>query len=302
MDLHYLKVFHTVAKYSSFKKASEVLHISQPALSVQIKKLENQSSVILFNRIGNKVYLSENGSILYSYTKRIFSLVDEMEHMIMNQTDIVGGTINLGGSNTPGTYILPSVIGEMKRLYPDATINLHIANTSEITTLVENGTLDIAINGGECNYSKNIIEEKLFDDRLIIAASPKNSMSEKEYVTIAELSDENFIVHEKTSQLYSCFKEFIDDFNIPENICMYLGNIDAIKHAIMVNLGISIIPYYAVKFEIEVGLIKELKLNHNVTNYPYKLIYNKNKNISLTARKFMEILRNMYGSQKEEKK
>jgi DNA-binding transcriptional LysR family regulator len=280
-----------VAKYASFKKASEILHISQPALSIQIKKLESQINMKLFYKTKNKIYLSENGLLLYEYTKKIFSLVEEMESAISSHSDYIGGTINLGGSNTPGTYILPIAIGEMKRHYPAVTINLHIANTSEIMTLVENGSLDMAVNGGNCNYSGLIISEELFCDKLVIVASPMNLLCKKDYVDIDDLTGESFVVHEKTSQLYNNYRTFITDQNIPENISMYLGSIDAIKHAVNANLGISIMPFYAVKSEIEMGLLRELKVDYKNFRYPYNLIYNKNKNISYTAKKFIEILK-----------
>lgn len=291
MELHYLEIFNTVAKYSSFKKASEILHISQPALSIQVKKLEGQISLKLFYKLGNKMYLSDGGIMLYEYTKKIFSIIEEMENNISSQNGFIGGTINVGGSNTPGTYILPIVIGEMKKLYPSVTVNLHIANTSEITTLIDNGTLDVAVNGGNCNYNNFVFVEKLFDDRLVIVASPKNKLCEKEYVDIDDLSEESFIVHETTSQLYTCFKIFIDEYNIPENISMYLGSIDAIKQAVSVNLGISIMPYYAVKAEILMGLLKELNMGRGDFDYPYNLIFNKNKYHSLTTQKFIEVLK-----------
>ena len=179
MDLHYLEIFNAIAEHSSFKKASEILHISQPALSIQIKKLESQTSLKLFYKAGNKIYLSESGLVLYGYTKKIFSMIAEMESNIANLNTTIGGIINLGASNTPGTYILPDIIGEMKKLYPSVTINLHIANTSEITNLVENGTLDIAVNGGNCNYNNMISSEKLFIDRLVIIASPENRLCKK---------------------------------------------------------------------------------------------------------------------------
>lgn len=290
MDLHYLEIFNTVAKYSSFKKASEILHISQPALSIQIKKLESQADLKLFYKSSNKIYLTQEGFMLYEYTRKIFTLVEEMENHVSNRSEYIGGTIILGGSNTPGTYILPTAIGEMKKRYPSVTFNLHIANTSEITTLVENGTLDIAVNGGNCNYSSFVSVEKLLDDKLVIVASPMNRLSEKEHIDIEDLTEESFIVHEKTSQLYTCFRIFTKELNIPENISMYLGNIDAIKQAVNANLGISIMPYYAVKTEIANGLLKELRIDFEKFDYPYNLIYNKNKSLSLTMEKFIEVL------------
>lgn len=293
MDLHYLEIFNSIAEQSSFKKASEILHISQPALSIQMKKLETQTSLKLFYKSGNKIYLSESGLILYGYTKKIFSLVEEMEDSLTHLSETIGGTINLGGSNTPGTYILPLVIGEMKKLYPSVTINLHIANTSEITTLIDNGTLDIAVNGGNNSYNNYIYTEKLLCDRLVIIASPDHNLCNKGAININDISEESFIVHEKTSQLYTCYKSFIDEHHIPNNINMYLGSIDAIKHAVNANLGISIIPFHAVKFELEKGYLKELKLGTDKLDYTYNLIYNKEKNVSLSLQKFIEVLKNV---------
>lgn len=291
MDLHYLEIFNTVAKYTSFKKASEVLHISQPALSIQVKKLEAQTGLKLFYKIGNKIYLSDSGNMLYDYTKKIFTIIEEMENNITNLKEVIGGTINLGGSNTPGTYILPKVIGEMKKKYPSVIVNLHIADTSEITNLIENGTLDVAVNGGNCIYNSNIYVEKLFDDRLVMVASPDNKLCEKSTIDIEDLTDTSFIVHSTTSQLYTNFKKFTEEAGISENISMYLGSIDAIKYAIYADLGISIMPYYAVKFEIEMGLLKELNIKSKDFSYPYSLIYNKNKYLSTATLKFIEILK-----------
>lgn len=294
MDLHYLELFHTIAMYSSYKKASEVLHISQPALSIQIKKLEQQINSKLFYKVGNRMLLSDCGNMLYAYTSKIFAIVEEMEQNISNLSEFVGGIITLGASNTPGIYILPHIIGEMKRLYPSVTINMHIANTSEISTLIENGTLDIAINGGNCIYSNSLYVEKLFDDRLVVIASPRNPLSDKNNIDFEELTSECFIVHEKTSQLYSCYKIFIEENNLSKNISMYLGSIEAIKHAVQANLGISIIPYYAVKSEIEMGLLSELNINTRKYDYPYNLIYHMNKNNSITIQKFIEVLRSTF--------
>lgn len=297
MDLHYLEIFNAVAKYTSFKRAAELLHISQPALSIQIKKLENQINAKLFYKVGNKMYLSECGIKLYNYTKRIFTIVEEMENSILNQNETIGGTINIGGSNTPGTYLLPVAIGEFRKLYPEVTVNLHVANTSEIMMLVENAALDIALNGGNYNYNSSICSEKLLDDKLVIVAWPGHKLCAKEYVNVEELAKESFVVHETTSQLYTSFKIFIEKYKIPENIGMYLGSIDALKHAVYAELGISIMPYYAVKSEIEMGLLKELKISSEIFDYPYNLIYNKNKSISLTTKKFVELLKQLYQSE-----
>lgn len=291
MDLHYLEIFNTIAKYESYKKASDILHISQPALSIQIKRLEEQIGLKLFNKIGNHIQLSENGIMLQEYTQRIFSIVDELKENILDQKNFIGGTLNLGGSNTPGTYILPEVIGAFKKEYPGIKVNLHIGNTAEISHLINNGTLDIAVNGGNCAYGSCIYVEHLFEDRLVLAASIQNKLLKLESVTKENLSDIDFVVHKTDSQLFTYYQKFIEQLEIPENISMYLGNIDAIKRAVESNLGISLIPYVAVKFELQYGILKEVKLSDYEFHYSYSLIYNKNKSLSATSSKFTDFLR-----------
>lgn len=291
MDLHYLELFNTVAQYESYKKASEILHISQPALSIQIKKLEEQIGLKLFNKIGNRIFLNKNGLMLQEYTNRIFDIIHELENRISITQNFIGGTLNVGGSNTPGSYILPDIIGEFNKQYPNLKFNLHIGNTSEISHLITSGTIDIALNGGNCFYHNNIYVEKLFDDQLVIVASPQNPYCSLKVVEVEDLREMNFIVHKTDSQLYSYYVDFIRAINIPEKITMCLGNIDAIKRAVSSNLGVSLMPYVAVKFELQYGLLKLLNLPVQHPSYPYSLIYNKNKSLSATSKKFIELVR-----------
>ena len=169
--------------------------------------------------------------------------------------------------------------------------NLHIGNTSDISHLITSGIIDIALNGGNCFYHNNIYVEKLFDDQLVIVASPHNPYCNHKVVEVEDLREMNFIVHKTDSQLYSYYIDFIRAINIPEKITMCLGNIDAIKRAVSSNLGVSLIPYVAVKFELQFGLLKLLNLPVQTPGYPYSLIYNKNKSLSPTSKKFIELVR-----------
>lgn len=292
MELHYLKLFHAVAEYESFTKAAEVLHISQPALSIQIKKLEESLELKVFDKIGNRIVLNENGKTLFTYTQKIFNILDEAEATLLNKRTEISGVINVGGSNTPGTYILPQIIGHFKNSYPNVTINLHISTTDEIARRVENGYLDFAVNGGVMSYNNTIYTEKLIEDPLVIAASLDCAYTQKEHVTLSELKNLNFIVHESNSQLFRTAKTFIDSLNAPiEQIRLTLGNIDAIKQAVIANLGVALIPKSAIMLELKLGIIKELMVPDNQLFYPYNLIYNKNKYLSLASKKLIQSVR-----------
>ena len=291
MDLHYLRLFNTLAKELNFSRAADALFISQPAVSMQIKKLENDLNLKLFDKIGKNIFLNDNGKILYDYTKKVFSLVEEAETRLLSINGEFRGNINIGASNTPGTYILPKVLGKFKEQYPSVNTTLHVANTYRIEKMIFENKIDFAINGGDIPYKSQVYVERMAEDKLLFVASP-----ESKYITTLEiepkdLSDAKFIVHEKNSQLFKLTEEIVGKLGFPLNINMSLGSIDAIKQAVAAGLGISIIPKSTITTEIKYEILKEINLKGLGWIYPYNLIYHKNKNLSPIAEKLIEMIR-----------
>lgn len=291
MDLHHLRLFHTLAVEQSYTKAADSLFISQPALSMQIKKFEDELGVKLFDKVGNKNVLNDNGNLLFEYTQKIFSTIEEAKYQLIKKADCISGTVNIGGSNTSGTYILPKIIGAFKNLYPNVNVNLHVSDTNEISHLILESKLDFALNGGTLKYGNNIYIEKLMEDQIVLAVSPQNKLAGKEYINSSDLDGNNFITHERHSQLYLLAEKIIEEMHFPSEITMTFGNIDAIKQAVSANLGVSLIPLSAVSFELKIGIIKELKIKNKSWSYPHNLIYNKNRYLSPAARKLMDMVR-----------
>ncbi|MGL4799380.1 MAG: LysR family transcriptional regulator [Cellulosilyticaceae bacterium] len=291
LDLHYLKLFHVVAQNQSFTKASEILHITQPALSIQIKKLEEGLGMKLFDKTGNKIQLNANGTLLLSYTKQIFELIDEATHKLVDESQLIQGEINIGGSNTPGTYILPKIIGRFKEKYPYVKINLKIGTTEEIAYLVTTGNIDIAINGGYIDYGNAIESLKLMDDEIILAASKTSELEAN--VTAEALGKANFIIHDTNSQLYKVVKDFLKTKDIERECTLAFNTIDAIKQAVAANLGVSLIPKVALELELELGMIKQLYIGEP-QSYPYYLIYNKYKYLSPAKKKFIQCIQTFF--------
>ncbi len=294
MELHYLEIFNTVAGLQNYRKASDEMHISQPALSIEIKRLEEQIGLKLFDRIGNRIYLNDNGRMLQKYTNNIFSIIHDMEGAIQEEKIHVGGIINIGASNTPGTYILPKMMAQFRRDYPDVSFSMTIGSTSEIARKIESAGLDMAVNGGECEFGRQIHIEKIYDDRLVLVASVKNPAAALEKVCPDDIRGMSFIVHKADSQLYADYRMLIKKMNIPECVAMSLGNIDAIKNSVKTDIGISLVPEASVKEEIRSGELKVLNISGIDIEYPYRLIYNNNKTLSIAAIKFMEYMRSIY--------
>lgn len=291
MDLHCLKLFHIAATERNMTEAANKLYLTQPALSMQLKKFEQQLGIRLFDKVGNRNVLNDNGRLLYNYSQQVFSIIDEAKIALMENKDLITGNLVIGGSNTAGTYILPKMIGIFKKLYPKVKVNLHVADTSEITKLVMENKLDFAINGGYITYNNNIYCEKLMEDRMIFAVAPHSVLARKRVIVPEDLQGISFVGHERQSQLYLFIEKIIEEYKLPTEITMTFNNIDAIKQAVEADLGVSIIPYSAVRNELNTGLIEEISLQNQSWYYPLSLIYNKGRHLSPASLKMIDIVK-----------
>jgi len=154
-----------------------------------------------------------------------------------------------------------------------------------------NGRLDFAVNGGDLGYNKNTYIEKLTEDRIVLAIASTNPIAEKKSVHPSDLLGLSFISHESNSQMYKLVESIIKELGMDSRITMTLGSMEAIKQAVAADLGISAIPFSAVSLELDLGSIKELKIDGKAWSYPYKLIYNKNRYLSPAVKKLMELVR-----------
>lgn len=285
MDLHYLWLFYKVAQHLSFSKAAEELHLSQPTVSMQIKKLESDLGVTLLDRFGKKIYLSSEGQFVFRYAEKIFDTVKELEEQIAFRKGQIIGNIHIGTSNTPSVHILPYLLGMFKQCYPEINAHLHIGNTYEILNMISTNQVDFAVIGGTYDYTKNFIVKKLYDDKMIMIASPQNPLSQKDFVRAKDLIDQFFIAHEPDSNLYHTTQYIIkNDLNIPLHTSMILGNITAINHAVAANLGISLVPLSSAKYLLEKGIVQKISVEDKAWKYPFYLVYYRDKNLSVPSK------------------
>jgi DNA-binding transcriptional LysR family regulator len=291
MDLHYLWLFYKVAQHLSFSKAAEELLLSQPTISMQIKKLEAELGINLFERFGKSIYLSKDGQLVFIYAEKIFDTVKELEGQISLQKGQIAGSIHMGSSNTPGVHIMPYVIGLFKKKYPEVNVHLHIGNTQNILNMIITNAVDFAVIGGKYDYKKTFEAKKVAEDEMIIIGSPDNPLTQKPIVTADDLINQSFITHELSSNLYEASELIVkNDLKIPFNVAMVLGNTDAIKHAVAANLGISIVPAASVKHYLQIGAVKKISIENNIWKYPYYLVYYGDKSFSTPSKLLLKTI------------
>ena len=291
MRLHYLKIFHSLATHLSYSKAAKELYISQPAVSMQIKKLEEELGCKLFDKVGRKIQLNNYGKILYEYTKQIFCLIDDAKRSIDSQSYTVSGSVAIGASNTPGSYIMPFIIGDFMKKYDQVTVSLHVGNTAEVENMLLTGQIDFGILGGTPINTSKIAYEKACSDDLIVVASPTNALVRKENLLPSDFDHCNIITHDKSSNLYAATKEFLEALGIHSTTSMHFGEVDAIKQAAMADLGIGFVPRSSAKLELEAGFLKEIPIYGVKFRYPYNIVQLKNTQMTHATSKLLEYVK-----------
>jgi DNA-binding transcriptional LysR family regulator len=266
MDDHRLKVFCTVAETKSFSKASEIIHLTQPAVSLQIQALEEIYETKLFDRSSSTVTLTPAGEILYKYAKQILSLYAQVEKEIATLTGLIKGSVRLGASTTIANYLLPSVISDFKKRNNRVRFHLLIGNTKRIVDHLNNGIISFGLVEGDVSKFK-IKAEKVLKDELVVIVSPEHPFSNRKNISVSELVKEPFILREEGSGTRQIIENYLLKYGISVsdlNVTAVLGGTEAIKEAVEDGTGISIVSKWAVRREVSRGTLKMLLTSFSI--------------------------------------
>jgi DNA-binding transcriptional LysR family regulator len=293
MEDHKLRVFCAVAETKSFSKASELIHLTQPAVSLQIQAMEELYETRLFDRSGNSINLTPAGEILYKRAKEILALYAEAQHNISEITGAIKGSLSIGASSTIGNYLLPHIIAAFKKKVPQVNISLVVSNTKTITERLNAGEIDIALVEGDVSKQRFSVET-LISDELVVIMSPAHAWSERRSLSAIELTKEPLILREEGSGTRQIILKHLDEHGIKLDqlkIALVMGSTEAIKGAVEEGLGVSIMSGWAVRKWLKMGLLKaatckDLKFHRNFTIISPKRNYSTH-----TAKEFLNFLR-----------
>ncbi len=258
-----LQVFHTVAKLLSFTKAAEALHMTQPAVTFQVRQLEEQFNTRLFDRTHNRISLTRAGEVVQERAAKIFDLYAEMENAVRELTGEVSGSLIIGASTTIAEYMLPALLGDFKRHHPDIKLYLQVANTETIVSMVENNDLDLGVVEAPVG-NKNLLVEVCRSDGLVAIVPPDHPLAAREKVTIKELMGYPYICREEGSGTRDVILDYLASNGMSSedlDVIMELGNPEAIKGAVEAGMGISIISAATIVKELRLGTLVSIPLD-----------------------------------------
>jgi DNA-binding transcriptional LysR family regulator len=273
-----LQVFHTVARLLSFTKAAETLHMTQPAVTFQVRQLEEYFNTRLFDRTHNRISLTEAGKRVFEYSDRIFELYSEMEHAVREMTGDVSGILMIGASTTIAEYMLPALLGDFKKKYPDVNLQLKVSNSDGIVHMVENNVIDLGVVESPV-LNKNLVVEVCRVDQLVAVVSPNHPLANREAVTINELLEYPYICREEGSGTREVIAEYMTDQGIHNgqvHLTMELGSPESIKGAVEAGMGVSIMSSATVQKELKLGTLVPLTLAPALER-PFSFVHQKQK-------------------------
>jgi DNA-binding transcriptional LysR family regulator len=273
-----LQVFHTVARLQSFTKAADALHTSQPAVTFQIRQLEEDFNTRLFDRTHNRIRLTEVGQKLYEHADKILQEYAEMERAIRALTGEMSGMLHIGASTTIAEYMLPVLLGDFKAEHPEVNIRLRVSNTDGIVSMIENNTIDLGVVEAPVT-NKNLSVEICRIDQLVAIIPPGHALESRAWVNTTELATYPFILREEGSGTREVMSEYFNRAGVSLdhlNIIMELGSPEAIKGAVTAGMGISILSRVTIQKELQLGTLREVKLAPPLER-PFSFVRQKQK-------------------------
>lgn len=293
MEDHKLKVFCTVAETKSFSKTSQIIHLTQPAVSLQIQALEELYETKLFDRSSNTINLTSAGEVLYRYSKCILELYAELEMEIGKITGLIKGSISIGASTTVGNYVLPNLIFDFKKTHPKIGINIQIGNTKRVLDLLNSGVIDFGLVEGDTSGHK-IKVEPLLSDELVFILPSVHPWSKKKTISILEITEEPFIVREEGSGTRQIIEKYLLSHGIKisdMHVVLVLGSTESIKEAVERGMGISIMSRWAVRKEVKYGTLKYITAKEDRMLRNFSLTMPKNSVVSHAVDEFISYIR-----------
>lgn len=273
-----LQVFHAVAKHLSFTKAAEALFMTQPAVTFQIKQLEDQYNTRLFERGHGRICLTPAGETVLQYAEKILAMSDELDARLGEMTGEMRGPLLVGASTTIAEFILPRVLGEFNALYPQVRARLIVANSEIIESRVGEHTLDIGLIEGPAHQAE-LQTEVCCEDELVVICAPDYPLSGEAGITPDALRDYEFISREPGSGTRAVTDNYFQAAGIPPRdlkTLMELGSPEALKGVVATGLGYAIVSKVVCEKECQLGSLVSIPLEPPLTR-TLSLIYPRDR-------------------------
>jgi len=288
LTLRQLQVFESAATNLNFSVAAKQLFLSQPAVSMQIKQLEDNIGLPLFEQIGKKIFLTEAGRELFHYSHNITQQVAEMEAVFDEMKGLGHGKLTISVVNT-ANYFTPQLLARFCERYPKINVILQVANRDAVLNQLAENTTDLAIMG-KPPEGLDLIEESFLDNPLVVIASPDHPLAKHKQIKFDLLAKETFLSREKGSGTRSAMERVFSQHKIQPHISMEMETNEAIKQAVQAGMGLGILSLHSIELELETKRLAMLHVEHFPLVRHWFVAHRSNKRLSGAALAFKDFL------------
>jgi LysR family transcriptional regulator, low CO2-responsive transcriptional regulator len=289
MNLHHLLVFHTIAKTGSITSSSKQLRISQPALSRELRELENRFGVALFERVPRGMRLTHPGQILAEYADRLFEAARAAELAMKEIANARIGHLSIAASNTIGTYVLPRLLAQFCNSNPGVKVSLFVGNTAQVAQGIADLRYSLGFIEGPLHI-RGLIATRFLDDELLPVVAAWHRLAELPCVVPSDLDDEPLLMREMGSGTRELIVDILHDLKITTGPVMEFGNTEAIKQAAVHGGGIAWLPALSIGAELENGVLVPLSSDQLTIRRPLSVIRRTSAPGSPADEAFMRLL------------
>lgn len=288
LTLRQLQCFSAVARHLSYTKAAEELHLTQPAVSMQIRQLEQQAGMPVTEQLGKQVHLTEAGEEIYRYAISILRQVDEMDDVLDRLKGLSGGHLNIAAISS-ASYFAPRLLGTFHQRFENISVSINVTNQDAVVKQVLENEVDMAIMGEPPN-DQQIEAIAFMDNPLIVVAHPGHRLAGRKRIAVRELEKEVFLTREPGSGTRGAMHRFFRQQKLKLTTGMEMGSLSAIKQGVQAGLGLGLVPRGAAEVELMLGRLVELKITGLPIKRHWYVVMHKGKRLSAAAEAFTKLL------------
>ncbi len=284
VTLRQLRIFEEVARFGSMSRAAESLHLTQPAVSMQIKQLEERVGMALVEQVGRKLFLTDAGTELADHARRIGIQVAEAESALNQLRGLERGQLRLAVVST-ANYVVPRLIASFSARHPGVHISLQVANREVVLAALADNRTDLAITGQPPEGS-DVVAQHFMDNPLVVIAPPTHPLAQRPRVELARLRDEVLLVREAGSGTRAAMERFFIERGLELRTGSELGTNEAIKQAVQAGLGLGVISAQTIELELETGRLVVLPVEGFPILRHWYVVHRTQKRLSAAAQAF----------------
>ena len=283
-----LKVFEAVARHLNYTRAAQELHLTQPAISMQVKQLEDSLGVALFEQLGKRIHLTEAGQEVLTYARSVTQQLDELEGVLNRIKGLAGGRLRISVATT-ANYFIPTLLGTFSRRFPDVTVTLDVTNRETLLRQLRENTVDLVIMGqppGEADVDA----EPFLDNPLVVVAPPSHPLAGKKKIPLARLQEETFLVRELGSGTRIAMERFFSERGMQLNTGMEVGSNEAIKQSVQAGLGLGLLSRATIEQELALKRLVVLDVEELPIMRHWFVVHRRGKRLSAAAEAFKNFM------------